>query len=432
MVEITSPPLPPPGRDNVEITSSTASWRAGGFAVKKKSATPQQPSDTMQMTDVPLSDQPPARARAQSSGLQGDISEHQPKFGEAIPWWKVVVAQLCYLLLTLLYVLLFSAAFSAGPYVFNALNVETWVSRLLWGASLGLLLLLYVFDFSYWPGSAGRWARRVGVGLVLLGVVLGGLLLSSAYPAFPMGMYLLCLPLFSLFLRGSLFARHGTGDVLRVLSVVFAVAGAAAAAPSLPPPPHHHLHHHRHHHLSGVVVLVCWVAWRTTSPRAVWDDHQVIQAWNRELGCGHNEGTRLTILRVVVAQQTSLIPLPPSAAGDLLALCDAQLLDAASCEEIYLHNATREASSGGEPPLMQIVEELETEREAAETARRDYNAKLVADGVIGERWMCQARSAHAHGSHTTDASCLAGHAPHTPQPHHTPHTPPPHLCRRSS
>ena len=230
MVEITSPPLPPPGRDNVEITSSTASWRAGGFAVKKKSATPQQPSDTMQMTDVPLSDQPPARARAQSSGLQGDISEHQPKFGEAIPWWKVVVAQLCYLLLTLLYVLLFSAAFSAGPYVFNALNVETWVSRLLWGASLGLLLLLYVFDFSYWPGSAGRWARRVGVGLVLLGVVLGGLLLSSAYPAFPMGMYLLCLPLFSLFLRGSLFARHGTGDVLRVLSVVFAVAGGS------PPP----------------------------------------------------------------------------------------------------------------------------------------------------------------------------------------------------
>ena len=245
MVEITSPPLPPPGRDNVEITSSTASWRAGGFAVKKKSATPQQPSDTMQMTDVPLSDQPPARARAQSSGLQGDISEHQPKFGEAIPWWKVVVAQLCYLLLTLLYVLLFSAAFSAGPYVFNALNVETWVSRLLWGASLGLLLILYVFDFSYWPGSAGRWARRVGVGLVLLGVVLGGLLLSSAYPAFPMGMYLLCLPLFSLFLRGSLFARHGTGDVLRVLSVVFAVAGAAAAAaasatstpPPRPPPP---------------------------------------------------------------------------------------------------------------------------------------------------------------------------------------------------
>ena len=82
---------------------------------------------------------------------------------------------------------------------------------------------------------------------------------------------------------------------------------------------------------------------------------------------------------------------------------------------------------------MQIVEELETEREAEETARRDYNAKLVADGVIGERWMCQARSAHAHGtahltphgSHMTDASCLAvaGHAPHTP---------PPHLCRRSS
>ena len=81
---------------------------------------------------------------------------------------------------------------------------------------------------------------------------------------------------------------------------------------------------------------------------------------------------------------------------------------------------------------MEIVEDLETEREEAETARRDYNAKLVADGVIGERWMCQARSAHAHGSHTTDASCLAGHAPHTPQPHHTPHTPPPHLCRRCS
>ena len=52
---------------------------------------------------------------------------------------------------------------------------------------------------------------------------------------------------------------------------------------------------------------------------------------------------------------------------------------------------------------MQIVEELETEREAEETARRDYNAKLVADGVIGERWMCQARSAHAHGGHMTDA-----------------------------
>ena len=74
---------------------------------------------------------------------------------------------------------------------------------------------------------------------------------------------------------------------------------------------------------------------------------------------------------------------------------------------------------------MQIVEELETEREAEETARRDYNAKLVADGVIGERWMCQARSAHAHGSRVTDASCLAAAG-------HTPHTPPPHLCRRSS
>ena len=74
---------------------------------------------------------------------------------------------------------------------------------------------------------------------------------------------------------------------------------------------------------------------------------------------------------------------------------------------------------------MQIVEELETEREAAETARRDYNAKLVADGVIGERWMCQARSAHAHGSPMTDASRLAVAG-------HTPHTPPPHLCRRSS
>ena len=74
---------------------------------------------------------------------------------------------------------------------------------------------------------------------------------------------------------------------------------------------------------------------------------------------------------------------------------------------------------------MQIVEELETEREAEETARRDYNAKLVADGVIGERWMCQARSAHAHGSHMTDASCLAVAG-------RTPRTPPPHLCRRCS
>ena len=64
---------------------------------------------------------------------------------------------------------------------------------------------------------------------------------------------------------------------------------------------------------------------------------------------------RGSLTRVVAAaQQTALIPLPPSAAGDLLALCDAQLLDAASCEEIYLHNATREASSGGEPPLMQV------------------------------------------------------------------------------
>ena len=59
-------------------------------------------------------------------------------------------------------------------------------------------MLLYLADFSYWVGTAGRIARRLGVALCIFLACASALLSMASAPVLPMCLFLMLLPLTAL------------------------------------------------------------------------------------------------------------------------------------------------------------------------------------------------------------------------------------------
>ena len=66
---------------------------------------------------------------------------------------------------------------------------------------MGILLVLYLFDFSYWGGCIGIWARRLFVSISMACMVAGAIVSAERFTYMPAAVYVLGLPFFCLFLR---------------------------------------------------------------------------------------------------------------------------------------------------------------------------------------------------------------------------------------
>ena len=75
-----------------------------------------------------------------------------------------------------------------------------------WAAAVGILLVLYLFDFSYWGGCIGIWARRLFVSISMACMVAGAIVSAERFTYMPAAVYVLGLPFFCLFLRKTLLA----------------------------------------------------------------------------------------------------------------------------------------------------------------------------------------------------------------------------------
>ena len=85
-----------------------------------------------------------------------------------------------------LFMALFAEAFH-GEVIFRALSHSWMASQLLIGVALTFLLLLYLFDISYWTGRTGTMLRRGAMGLISVVLLCGAMVSAEQNPSYPMG-----------------------------------------------------------------------------------------------------------------------------------------------------------------------------------------------------------------------------------------------------
>ena len=56
---------------------------------------------------------------------------------------------------------------------------------------MGILLVLYLFDFSYWGGCIGIWARRLFVSISMACMVAGAIVSAERFTYMPAAVYVL-------------------------------------------------------------------------------------------------------------------------------------------------------------------------------------------------------------------------------------------------
>jgi hypothetical protein len=98
-----------------------------------------------------------------------------------------------------------------GARIFGLLSKHPEWSFWLCSAAAGLLLVLYVLDFSYWQG---RWRRAKRLLLLIFAglLALGTLFSANKYPAAPLGLYLCAVPVYFYAVRRGLFPAPRYSD----------------------------------------------------------------------------------------------------------------------------------------------------------------------------------------------------------------------------
>jgi len=82
-----------------------------------------------------------------------------------------------------------------GKTVVRTLEPWYWLSRIIAAGGFGMILLLYLLDFSYWKGIF-RTIRTVLVMLSGFVIVAGGILMAREYAALPMLVFLMLVPVY--------------------------------------------------------------------------------------------------------------------------------------------------------------------------------------------------------------------------------------------
>ena len=95
---------------------------------------------------------------------------------------------------------------------------------------MGILLVLYLFDFSYWGGCIGIWARRLFVSISMACMVAGAIVSAERFTYMPAAVYVLGLPFFCLFLRKTLLAPASVSAALSILGIDFGLASLVSIA----------------------------------------------------------------------------------------------------------------------------------------------------------------------------------------------------------
>ena len=154
------------------------------------------------------------------------------------------------------FIAIFSDAFGWGAKTYHALTIEFWISQSSWAAALGILVVLYLLDFSYWDGFAGRLSRRVFV-LVAVACMVGGAIISAErFTYLPAAVYVLGLPLLCLFMRKTLFYDASASAAMIILGIDFGLAS-----------------------MTSLTIWISWVAMGNTWNAANREE------WKRQVNC---------------------------------------------------------------------------------------------------------------------------------------------------
>ena len=146
----------------------------------------------------------------------------------ALEYWRLLLSCLIIVSTNLGFMMIFSDAFGWGAVTYKALSFEFWITQTSWSVAVGILLVLYLLDFSYWGGCIGIWARRLFVAVAMACMVAGAIVSAERFTYLPAAVYVLGLPLLCLFLRKTLLAPASVSAALSILGIDFGLASATS------------------------------------------------------------------------------------------------------------------------------------------------------------------------------------------------------------
>ena len=155
----------------------------------------------------------------------------------AIAAWQRIMSLVYIVLLSTVILILFSDIFGVADRVVVALNGGRTIRSSLGGIGALIFCLMYVFDFSYWPGTLGKICRRIGVLLVLCFVVATAVVSQAAFAWAPLAVSIMLLPFLLVFMITTVF-----GSVKQNLPGVASWLGVALL-------------------LTSAYVVVLWALW---------------------------------------------------------------------------------------------------------------------------------------------------------------------------
>lgn len=138
--------------------------------------------------------------------------------------WQLVVSYLVLAGLSAGVLVVFSDVFKTGDDVLAKLGISSSLRNYLAYIGAACFLLIYILDYSYWPGKLGAFMRRLCVLMVLALLLAAALVSQVSAPYVPLGVCLLSLPFGALFMSGTMFRTNDKAQVAKVLGIAFLLA----------------------------------------------------------------------------------------------------------------------------------------------------------------------------------------------------------------
>ncbi|KOO28596.1 hypothetical protein Ctob_015825, partial [Chrysochromulina tobinii] len=151
------------------------------------------------------------------------------RVGPCIDFSLRLLAFLLLYFISFIFLVLFSEAFH-GEEIFHALSRSVAASSILFWVAVLLLVIMYLFDASYWAGRKGALARRSMVSVISLVLFACFIVSAEQEPTYPMAAYLLGLPLVAEGLRRTLLSHAPHKKALQLLSFTFFASSITAMA----------------------------------------------------------------------------------------------------------------------------------------------------------------------------------------------------------
>ena len=151
------------------------------------------------------------------------------RVGPCLDYSLRLLAFLLLYFISFTFLVLFSEAFH-GEEIFHALSRSVAASSILFWVAVLLLVIMYLFDASYWAGRKGALARRSMVSVISLVLFVCFIVSAEQEPTYPMAAYLLGLPLVAEGLRRTVLSHAPHKKALQLLSFTFLASSITAMA----------------------------------------------------------------------------------------------------------------------------------------------------------------------------------------------------------